>query len=644
MNILRILAFSALLLLLPLVSPAKNGDPIDSLTAILPGLPEDSAKVDALNEVSKLLLDAGRYNMALNNAIEARALSDRISYNKGMAVSLRRIASVFWGSSDYPKAIQNFYDALEVSQRIADSSGAFFCMNNIGLLYCDQGNYESALPLFYKGLSSGIDPAFSYNNLGEAYSGVGNNSMALQFFVKSLKEAQAKSDKKQIAVAMNNIGNMHEKNQVYDLAIDWYKRALDIREKMKDAESICFINGSLGDVYFKKGEYQTALCYELKSLELAKQIGALRMVQDDEKTISEIYERIGEGMKAIAHHRLYVQAKDSLFNEENTKQTVRAEMNFQFEKQQELQRRDQERMQQEQKQRLGRQQLLRNVSIAGFLIVIVFSFFLYKSYQATKKAKEVIAHQHKEITDNVNYAQKIQRAMIPSDQYIQNAIPDSFVIYKPKDIVSGDFYWSYRDSEYAYFATSDCTGHGISGAMMSMIGIALLNEIVVGKGIKSPDLILNQLREQVINAINREDANEERKDGMDISLCRVSLKNNLLECACANNPVFIVRGSQIIEIKANRFPVGKYVTNTPFDLQTVQLEKGDLVYTLSDGLPDQFGGPKGKKLMIKLFKEWICELNALSLSEIRDTIESRFKTWVGSGEQIDDVTVFAVRI
>jgi serine phosphatase RsbU (regulator of sigma subunit) len=233
---------------------------------------------------------------------------------------------------------------------------------------------------------------------------------------------------------------------------------------------------------------------------------------------------------------------------------------------------------------------------------------------------------------------------------MDNSSKKFFILYKPKDIVSGDFYFAIthkqgeNDSERFYMCTADCTGHGVPGAFMSMLNISYLNESIIEKNITKPNLILDHIRHSIITSLNPEGSTEEAKDGMDCVLCSFDFKTKQLEYAAANNSFYIVRKGAIIDCPADKMPVGMHSDMTPFTLRTVALEKNDVVYTFTDGLADQFGGPKGKKFKYKQLEDILLQICNLPMDEQKQRLDESFENWKGQLEQIDDVLVIGVRI
>jgi serine phosphatase RsbU (regulator of sigma subunit) len=301
------------------------------------------------------------------------------------------------------------------------------------------------------------------------------------------------------------------------------------------------------------------------------------------------------------------------------------------------------------------------------LTVSVFSVFMIRSrYRLTyneiksrlelKKSKEIIeekhmevVHQKKEITDSINYARNIQKSLIPDEKQFNSFFKDSFVLFKPKDIVSGDFYWITEKNNHVFYATADCTGHGVPGGFMTMLGLTFLNDIIESKGITNPSEILNLLRDKIINTLKQTGKIGDSKDGMDITLCCINKNNNELHFAAANNPLYIVKNpgktnTELIICKADKQPCGFYHDIKSFTDFKIELNEGDCIYSFSDGFADQFGGPNGKKYLYKNFKEIIFENAHLSFAEQKNKLNASFQNWLGNQEQIDDVLVIGVKV
>jgi serine phosphatase RsbU (regulator of sigma subunit) len=331
------------------------------------------------------------------------------------------------------------------------------------------------------------------------------------------------------------------------------------------------------------------------------------------------------------------------------------------------------------KEAKAKQQVITYATGGGLGLVGVFLFFVMNRLKVTRKQKAIIEEQkevveeaHQEIKDSITYAKRIQSAILPPAKLVKEYLKENFILYKPKDVVAGDFYWMEQKENKVLFAAADCTGHGVPGAMVSVVCNNALNRSVREHGLTDPGEILTKTREIVIQEFRAgrqagEKSEEEVKDGMDIALC--SLEGNKLQYAGAHNPLWIIRplrhsgpdpessekedkiagharndGFEIIETKANKQPIGKFDNPEPYTTHSFDLEPGDSLYIFSDGYVDQFGGEKGKKFKSKAFRSLLLSIQDKSMEEQKTIIDEAFETWKGSLEQIDDVCVIGVRV
>ena len=293
------------------------------------------------------------------------------------------------------------------------------------------------------------------------------------------------------------------------------------------------------------------------------------------------------------------------------------------------------------------------VFLLSFTIIFYFRTLVNDFEEINKKKTLLLKASNDEIKASINYAKRIQQAILPPMSLIEDNLPQSFIYYRPKDIIAGDFYWMHLlpqpngwdvDGDIVLFAAADCTGHGVPGAMVSVVCNNALNQSVKEFGITQPSLILEKSRDLVIETFA--ESIENVQDGMDISICSLNRKTNELQYAGANNPIWIIRknGTEVEEIKANKQPIGKCDLMNPFTNHTIQLNKGDTIYLFSDGYADQFGGPKGKKFKSKPFKNLLLSISNKPLNQQKELLNTHFEEWKGELEQIDDVCVIGVRI
>jgi len=279
-----------------------------------------------------------------------------------------------------------------------------------------------------------------------------------------------------------------------------------------------------------------------------------------------------------------------------------------------------------------------------FLITIIFFVFFKRDNTSFQKAiitqKEIIEEQQKEMVDSINYAKLIQYALLANKKLLQDNLPEHFVLFKPKDIVSGDFYWATKKENAFYLAVCDSTGHGVPGAFMSLLNISFLNEAITEKNISAPNEILNYVRKQLI------EKTDGRNDGMDAVLLKLENINNeiKIQYAAANNEPLLIRNNKVIPLPKDKMPVGKGEKTDSFTLQTMDIEKGDLLYFFTDGYVDQFGGHKGKKFKYKQLEELLLTHHDKSLTEQKEILNTSFSNWKGNLEQVDDILFIGIRI
>ncbi len=258
--------------------------------------------------------------------------------------------------------------------------------------------------------------------------------------------------------------------------------------------------------------------------------------------------------------------------------------------------------------------------------------------------RDKIAFQNKNITDSIHYARRIQTALLPTDEMMKQLLGEHFVLYKPRDIVSGDFYWITQKNNKTILVVADCTGHGVPGAFMSILGVAYLTEIVAGQEWFSASEILENLRKNIIQSFPKSGAREETKDGMDLSLCIIDYVGMKLQYAGANNPLLLVREDELITLKADKQPIGLHPRMDAFNNQELDIKQGDLIYMFSDGYIDQFGGPESKKFMSKPFKSLLLAISMQELDKQKLLLEKAHNEWKGSEEQMDDILVIGFKI
>jgi serine phosphatase RsbU (regulator of sigma subunit) len=414
--------------------------------------------------------------------------------------------------------------------------------------------------------------------------------------------------------------------------------------------ALCF--NSLGSLFSDQKNYEKAAEYAKQSLKLAEEIGS----PDDERnaygSLSECYYKTGKYREAYDNMRKYYEKSDSLRNQSKVKEITQLEMQYEFDKKQKETEFETQKKEIAQREEMKSQKLIRNFFFIAFALTLVLLFFIYKEYRAKRRAnillekqKAEIEEKNREITSSIRYAKRIQEATLPVERVFRQFLHDSFVFYKPKDIVSGDFYWVDNVNGQILFAVADCTGHGVPGAFISIIGYNGLNRAVHEFHLSSPDAILNKLNEIVNDTLRQTFEESIIRDGMDIAVCRFIPGKMLLEYSGANNPLYHIRNGNISIIRSDRQPIGHFMdySHKPFTLKEINVQRGDMVYLFSDGYPDQLGGPDGKKLKYQNFQKLLLSVSELTPEQQHSSLENYFMNWSEHYPQLDDVCLVGVR-
>ncbi len=617
----------------------------------------------------------GNYVDALEKLSLAAESYKSIGDKKGYAAALSGMGGQKMMTGDYPGALSYHFQSLRIKEELGDSSLVATTVANIGAVFNASNNVPQALIYFQRSLRLNLEfgklrnAASDYYNIGNSYSGLKQDSLGMVYAAASARLSDSLGLVENLMYSYSLMARILEKQDKTE-ALAYYAKALGIARKLDDPRILSFLYFRFGTVYQGLGDAGKAEAYFLKSLELAERINAGENIMNAHNGLSDFYEQRGNFAKALFHHKAYVAARDSLVNEEKQKELVRQEMNFGFEKKQalaqaEAQKQDAlEKAAQREKDAVAESDRKRKMIIiyAGSAVLLLVLFFLFlsqrqKSIIATQKVeverqrdrveeqKNIIVEKNKSITDSINYAQRIQQAILPDPAMFSKLLPDSFVLYRPKDIVSGDFYWVTEQDGVVYYATADCTGHGVPGGFMSVLGASLLNEVINEKKLAEPAEILDMMRVKIINALRQKGETGENKDGMDMALCRIDLKKRELVYSAANNPVWIISKGELRKFRPDKQPVGIGVENpSPFTQHRVALEPGDIVYTFTDGFADQFGGPKGKKFKYSQLAETLTAISHLPMEQQQSAFGQTFAGWKGELEQVDDVLVIGVKV
>ncbi len=614
---------------------------------------------------------------------------------KNKAKTLMSIGIAYDNMGNYPQALDYYLNALDYNEKANNKGGQATVYGNIGLVYSNLKKYNTAIDFHKKALvidstiNNNVGVARHLGNIAIVYNDLKNYTVAIDYYFRALKLKEEYSDEREVAYTLGNIGNtfatlaeLNNDKSLYSKALDYDNRALQILQKIGDENGIARNLGNIGIINNKQNNNIEAKKYLLKALVLCDKTGMLHEKMDFEIILSDAYLKMGNYKESLAHYKLYAASRDSIFNIEKSNEITSKQLTYDFEKnkikQQIRNNADKEKIKAVAVETEKKQNSIIISVIIILIIVVIFSVFLYSRFKITKKQKNIIElkeketqqqnaiittqkllveEKHREITDSINYAERIQRSFLATKELLDENLKEYFVFFKPKDVVSGDFYWSAKLSNGNFaLATADSTGHGVPGAIMSLLNVTSLEKAI--EHYTNPADILNHTRQTIIERLKKDGSEEGGKDGMDCSLLAFDFSKNQLLIAAANNPIWIIRSNspfevgvrrkgdfELIEIKPDKMPVGKSdKQDQSFATHTLKLQKGDTIYTLTDGFPDQFGGPNGKKFMNKKLKELLLANVHLPISKQKELLDEVFKNWVGDLEQVDDVTIIGIKV
>jgi serine phosphatase RsbU (regulator of sigma subunit)/tetratricopeptide (TPR) repeat protein len=643
------------------------------------GMKEDQATV--AESLGDIYFSMYRYSASADWYAKASGLySGNRESGKANTVLLKS-ADASYQSGDFDIALSKYIKVVNQSEKTADLSSLY---NSIGVIYFETENYEQAL----------------------------------KYYDLSVKSAENAGNEKELAMSLNNIGNVKYEGNDYNSALSYYGQSINKKTSIDYKAGIAVSLHNIANVYRKTGDYNKALEYYAQSEKFALASGNTDVIYENYGALADLYSKMKDCSNAVRYYKLYAETRHLITRKQGKDQINESSPYYanmldtgdelellrdEIRKQRLLAFYESARKQKEieylnllnqlsnqkiksSESQIKTQRLMIALIAAGLLLVLLFLILLFRQFRQKKKANLLLAEQneeinaqkqeiesqrdllfeqkekieliHLELTDSIRYAQRIQDAVLSSVKALTDTFPKTFIIYKPLEMVSGDFYWSVRSGNSLVFCVADCTGHGVPGAFMSMLGISFLNEIVLTEKITQPDQILNYLRDSIIRALGQKETADRYgltriRDGMDISLCAINLETLELQFAGANNPLYIIKpansqwpmaNSQLIELKGDKMPIGYYERMEPFTCKNYQLVPGDTLYLFSDGYVDQFGGKQGKKFKNQSLKSLLLSLNNLPLNEQRAVIEKTHQEWKGEMNQIDDISMLGVKI
>jgi serine phosphatase RsbU (regulator of sigma subunit) len=676
---------------------------LDSLLLHISKKTRDTAQVNLRIQISNLLRIGNKPANAMAFGKEALVLAGEIHDEKGAAKALLALAKCENGQSHLDSAIAMYTRCLEQFTRLSDLKGLGNTELGLGNAWDEKGNEEKALKHYILSLkareaigdSEGI--ANSLVGLGNVYLTTRQISNSLASNTKALGIYQRRGNKTMVSWLLNNIGLCYYDSHDMEKARDYFLESVKMKKILGDSIGLSTTYNNLINILSEQNKPEEAYHYALlaytirksgeeeldyaissnnlgmtllalnqsakakpfvdEALRIGLKLNVYHVLSTAYQSLSRIKSMEGDWKEAYRFQDLAAVAKDSAFNNDSRKQITELSARY------ENQKKDQTLVEQEARIKAQiaeskvmeaeakRNSLQRNIAIVALLFAMALAFLIYKGYKQKQashaeisRQKVIIEIKNKETLDSIHYAQRIQKALLASTGTLTENLKEHFVIYKPKDIVSGDFYWAAKNKNQFLLCLADCTGHGVPGAFMSLLNISFLNEVTIEKQITRPDLVLNAVRTAIIHALNTE-GNSEGQDGMDCIFCLFDFNTHMLHYAGANTNFYRIRNGTLLTSESDKMPVGKSPREQdPFLLHSLEFQEGDLLYLLTDGYADQFGGPKGKKFMYRQLEKVILENASLPLNDQRKALEYHFEKWRGDLEQIDDVTVIGIKV
>ncbi|HEY1039716.1 MAG TPA: tetratricopeptide repeat protein [Bacteroidia bacterium] len=627
----------------------------------------DSVKVRTLDHLASEKFDndvvANIYYME-----QALPLAEKLKKYEFLYFLYNNLGISYKDKGDYARSLDCGLKCLKLAEKSGIKDDILSALMNLGNLYTEKGDDDLGKNCYLRSIGIARENKDSnsvaglYSNLALFYDNITEKDSVLYYCEKALKIYESQNDLDGIALNCNNIGILYTENNDFEKALYYLDKAKWAYEKEDNEVSVFMVMNNKGDLYYRAGDYQKSFAQYDSALKAFGNSGSFLDFLDAYTGLANTCVKLKRFEEAHMYLKKYADLKDSVYTRENSNKF--SELRTGYIK--EVNEKEIQLLKTENALKEHRKTTYQVVSIVALLFIIAVSWLFYTRYKTKQKSEialliknKEIEEQHKNIKDSINYAQRIQQAILPTEEEFGSCFRDHFIFFKPKDIVSGDFYWLLPIREAGrkkiILATSDCTGHGVPGGFMSMLGSSLLTEIVNEKKVTDPADILDLLRIKIISALKQKGNAGENQDGMDISICKFDLEENKLTFGAANNSVYLVRDKTLTELKPDKQPIGiSHKVSDQFTQHEVALKNNDCIYTFTDGYADQFGGPRarpndgsvgrGKKFMYKQFEELLIKNAHLPMPEQKRQLQQAFNHWKDDLEQVDDILVIGIRI
>jgi serine phosphatase RsbU (regulator of sigma subunit) len=623
--------------------------------------------------------EIGKVNLQKKYYKQALTIFKKINYLPGIGTAYNNLGYVYNNQGNIPLALEFYLKSLKIKEQIRDSSGIAITYLNLGFNYDKLGDHHQALIFLKKSLKiqlkleDNYGVANAYNHIAATYQKLSqkeNNSdylkHAFDLYHKALKIHLKIENRIGIAESYNNLGSFFHLQFKYNLALEYYQKSYAIQKEILDQKGLALSAVNIGNIYFLTNNIKKAEEYGTEALTIAKKIGFPQELNDAAELLYNVNKKKNKQAEALKYFELHIKMRDSLTNIENTRKNIQMNLQYSYDKQKNADsiknieaKKINDLKIKAQNSEIKQKKTQNFALFGGLIIVIVFLVIIFNRFRASQtqnkiiqeqkkivdNQKMIVEEQHKEITDSIKYAERIQGAILPPDQKWRQILPNSFVLNKPKDILSGDFYWIAETDKHIFVAAADCTGHGVPGALISIVNFNLLNKAVLERSLESPAKILDAVNIWLTESLNQSTNESSIKDGMDIAIISIDKTTKKVMYSGANNPLYLMQKNELIEYKSDKFPVGAYIDEqiNHFTEKEIDVNFDDTIYLFSDGFADQFGGQNGKKLKYKTFKELIFISKDLPIEQQKDFLENSFRKWKGEYEQTDDVLVIGIK-
>lgn len=594
----------------------------------------------------------------------AYELKKKINDPGGAAAALYNTGTIYLEFGDHKKALEYMLQAVEPMKKSGNERGYAAVINGIGALYFYQKEYENALVYFdrakkiYEELHDRSGVSDAINNMANIYIDQNKYDKAIEYFNQCIEIEKEIGNQVEIGAAFMNLGNAYRSAKQPEKAYPLLEQAIALIRPQGNARIKAHVLRSYGNVLVEVGKVSQGIPYILEALTLTKQQDSKVEIVDNYQSLANAYSKAGDYEKAYQYSLLHASLKDSVFTETNSAQIKEMTVRYETEsKEKEIQSLTQRTSIQD--LAIKKKKWFLYSSAGGGVLVLIITGLVFSRFRIRQRSnkeletqnneivrkKNIIEEKNREITSSIYFAKRIQDSILPTEKYLKKHLPKSTVMFRPKDIVSGDFYFFEQVGDLSIIAAADCTGHGVPGAFMSMVGHDVLEQAVKQQGLTQPSLILNYLSKSINSALRQEGQDSAIKDGMDIALCTIDHKKMELQYAGAFNPLYHIRNFELSEIKADKFAIGSYfdANKHSFTNHTISLQKGDSVFLFSDGYADQFGGELNKKFKLNRFKSLLIGVSEQEPAWQLEVLNHNFDEWKGSNEQVDDILVIGIK-